>query len=216
MDLLQLLSWACIVFTLGMFSTGLVDLKKMQTSKSTDNIQFLPFLTTCVNNLGWLCYGMLKKDHTLIVVNLIGALLQALYIIVYLKYTKQKREVLLQIVPVGVVATSAGLYFMLFLPRGDMQLNQLGLVCSVATVSVYLSPLADLVDIVRSGNVQRLSFPLTVATFFTSTSWFFYGFQLDDNYIMLPNLPGIFTSVIRFYLFWRYAAVSPSYKSMQI
>ncbi|XP_077384307.1 sugar transporter SWEET1 [Festucalex cinctus] len=216
MDLLHLLSWACIVFTLGMFSTGLVDLKKMQTSKSTDNIQFLPFLTTCVNNLGWLYYGMLKRDHTLIVVNLIGALLQTLYIIVYVKYTKQKKDVMFQIVAVGAVATSAGLYFSLFLPPGDMRLNQLGLVCSVATVGVYLSPLADLMAIVRSGNVQRLSFPLTVATFFTSTSWFFYGLQLGDLYILAPNLPGILTSGIRFYLFWRFAHVSPPYKSMQI
>ncbi|XP_051922187.1 sugar transporter SWEET1 [Hippocampus zosterae] len=216
MDLLYLLSWACIVFTLGMFSTGLVDLKKMQTSKSTDNIQFLPFLTTCANNLGWFYYGMLKTDQTLIVVNLIGALLQALYILVYFKYTKQKRKILFQIVAIGAVVTSAGMYFMLFLPPGDIQLNQLGLVCSVATVGVYLSPLVDLMAIVQSGDVQCLSFPLTVATFLTSTSWFFYGLQLNDYYILVPNLPGILTSVIRFYLFWRFAHVSPPYKSMRI
>uniref|UniRef100_A0A3Q2XR66 Sugar transporter SWEET1 n=1 Tax=Hippocampus comes TaxID=109280 RepID=A0A3Q2XR66_HIPCM len=86
------------------------------------------------SNLGWLYYGMLKTDQTLIVVNLIGALLQALYIVVYFKYTKQK-----------VMVTSAGVYFMLFLPPGDIQLNQLGLVCSMATVGVYMSPLADLI-----------------------------------------------------------------------
>ncbi|KAF1387952.1 hypothetical protein PFLUV_G00085250 [Perca fluviatilis] len=127
MDLLQFLSWACIVFTVGMFSTGLTDLKKMRESKNADNIQFLPFLTTCLN-----------------------------------------------------------------LVR---------------------------VKIVRSGDVQCLSFPLTVATFFTSTSWVLYGLQLNDSYIVVPNMPGIFTSLIRFYLFWRFAAVnqsSPSFKSMQI
>ncbi|XP_019714711.1 sugar transporter SWEET1-like [Hippocampus comes] len=88
---------------------------------------------------------MLKTDQTLIVVNLIGALLQALYIVVYFKYTKQKRKILFQIVAIGAVVTSAGVYFMLFLPPGDIQLNQLGLVCSMATVGVYMSPLADLV-----------------------------------------------------------------------
>ncbi|XP_061145161.1 sugar transporter SWEET1 isoform X1 [Syngnathus typhle] len=215
MDLLHLLSWACIVFTLGMFSTGLVDLKKMQKSKSTDNIQFLPFLTTCANNLGWFYYGMLKRDQTLIVVNLIGAFLQSIYILVYFKYTKQKKNVLFQVLVISTVVTSAGLYFS-YLAPGDLVLNQLGLVCSMATVGVYLSPLVDLVAIVQSGNVQRLSFPLTVATFFTSTSWFFYGQQLDDYYVMVPNLPGILTSIIRFYLFWRFAHVSPTYKSMLV
>ncbi|XP_039661238.1 sugar transporter SWEET1 [Perca fluviatilis] len=142
MDLLQFLSWACIVFTVGMFSTGLTDLKKMRESKNADNIQFLPFLTTCLNFylLTDCCYPLL-----------------------------------------------------------------------------YLFPFQ--VKIVRSGDVQCLSFPLTVATFFTSTSWVLYGLQLNDSYIVVPNMPGIFTSLIRFYLFWRFAAVnqsSPSFKSMQI
>ncbi|AWO96572.1 putative sugar transporter SWEET1 [Scophthalmus maximus] len=219
MELLQLLSWACIVFTVGMFSTGLTDLKKMRESQSADNIQFLPFLTTCLNNLGWLYYGTLKQDQTIILVNIIGALLQILYIIMYYHYTKQKRLVMSETFAAGVVLTFGWLYFTVFLTEGDTRLSQLGLTCSVVTISMYLSPLTDLVEIVRSGNVQCLSFPLTVATFFTSTSWVLYGLQLNDSYIMVPNTPGIFTSLIRFYLFWRYASVNqslPSYKSMQI
>ncbi|XP_070767568.1 sugar transporter SWEET1 [Enoplosus armatus] len=219
MDLLQLLSWACIVFTVGMFSTGLSDLKTMRESKSADNIQFLPFLTTCLNNLGWLYYGILRKDQTIFLVNIIGALLQILYIIVYFHYTKQKRLVMSQTLAAGTVLTCGWFYFTMFLPEGDTRLSQLGLTCSVVTVSMYLSPLTDLVEIVRSGNVQCLSFPLTVATFFTSTSWVLYGHQLNDYYIVVPNTPGIFTSLIRFYLFWRFASVnqsSPSYKPMHI
>lgn len=219
MDLLPLLSWACIVFTVGMFSTGLTDLRKMRESKSADNIQFLPFLTTCLNNLGWLYYGILKKDQTIILVNIIGALLQILYIIMYFHYTKQKRLVSSQTLTAVIVLTCGWLYFTMFLIDRDIQLSQLGLTCSVVTVSMYLSPLTDLVEIVRSGNVQCLSFPLTVATFFTSTSWVFYGLQLNDYYIVVPNTPGIFTSLIRLYLFWKFASVSqssPSYKPVQI
>ncbi|XP_033983508.1 sugar transporter SWEET1 [Trematomus bernacchii] len=217
MDLMPLLSWACIVFTVGMFSTGLTDLKKMRETKSADNIQFLPFLFTCLNNLGWLYYGLLKKDQTIVFVNVIGALLQILYIIVYLHYTTQKRLVTSQTVAAGTVLACGWFYFTMFLPEGDSQLSQLGLTCSVITVSMYMSPLTDLVEIVRSRDVQRLSFPLTVATFFTSTSWVLYGLQLHDQYIWVPNTPGIFTSLIRLYLFWRFAAVnqsSPAYRSM--
>lgn len=218
MDLLQLLSWACIVFTVGMFSTGLTDMKKMRESKSTDNIQFLPFLTTCLNNLGWFYYGLLKRDQTIVLVNTIGALLQILYIIMYFRYTKLKGMVASQTLAAGIVLFCGYLYFTMFLPEGDTRINQLGLTCSVVTVSMYLSPLTDLVAIVRSGDVRCLSFPLTVATFFTSTSWVLYGLQLDDYYIVVPNTPGIFTSLIRFYLFWKFASVnqsSPSYKPLQ-
>ncbi|KAF7663020.1 hypothetical protein LDENG_00220270 [Lucifuga dentata] len=219
MDFLQLLSWACIVFTVGMFSTGLTDLKKMRESRSAENVQFLPFLTTCLNNLGWLYYGVLKQDGTVILVNTIGAVLQIVYIVFYLNYTKQKKLVMAQTAAAGAVLTCSYFYFMVYLPEGDTRLSQLGLTCSLFTVSMYLSPLTDLVQIVRSGNVACLSFPLTVATFFTSTSWCLYGLQLNDYYIMVPNTPGIFTSLIRFCLFWRFASVSqssPSYKPMHI
>ncbi|XP_051722734.1 sugar transporter SWEET1 isoform X2 [Ctenopharyngodon idella] len=165
MDFLQLLSCACIIFTVGMFTTGLTDLKKMKATQCADNVQFLPFLTTCLNNLGWLYYGLLKGDGTVISVNIIGASLQTLYIITYCHYTKEK------------------------------------------------------LDIVRTKSVERLSFSLTVATFFTSTSWTLYGLQLQDYYIMVPNTPGIFTSLIRFFLFWQFGAVlsnKPSYKLIQI
>lgn len=215
MDSLQLLSWACIVFTVGMFSTGLSDLKKMRETKSADNIQFLPFLTTCLNNLGWLYYGILKADQTIVLVNTIGAMLQILYILMYLQYTKQKKLVMSQTLSAGVVLAGGWFYFTTVLPEGESRLSQLGLTCSVVTVSMYMSPLTDLVEIVRSGDVQRLSFPLTVATFFTSTSWVLYGLQLDDYFIVVPNTPGILTSLIRFYLFQRFASVnqsSPSYK----
>ncbi|XP_008852570.1 sugar transporter SWEET1 isoform X5 [Nannospalax galili] len=144
------LSGACVLFTLGMFSTGLSDLRHMQKTRSVDSIQFLPFLTTDVNNLAWLSYGILKGDGTLIVVNAVGAVLQTLYILTYLHYSPQKAK------------------------------------------------------IIQSKSTQRLSFSLTIATLLASASWSSYGFRLRDPYIMVPNLPGILTSFIRLWLFWKY------------
>ncbi|TNN02613.1 hypothetical protein fugu_010100 [Takifugu bimaculatus] len=168
----------------------LSDMRKMQESKSTDNIQFLPFLTTCLNNLGWLYYGVLKSDQTIILVNVIGALLQILYIIMYLRYTKVKNLVGAQTLIAGIILLCGWLYFTVFLPKGETQLSQLGFTCSVVTVSMYLSPLSSLLEMVRSRNVQCLSFPLTVTTLLTSTSWVLYGLQVSDLYIVTWS-PGV-------------------------
>lgn len=191
----------------------------MRTTKSSDNIQFLPFLMTCLNNLGWLYYGILKKDGTVIFVNVIGACLQVLYISCYCLYSKEKRRVITQSSVAAAVLALGWLYFCMLLPPGDSRLDQLGLTCSVATVCMYASPLTDLVAIVRSGSLERLSFSLSVATFFTSTSWVLYGLQLHDYYIMVPNTPGIFTSLIRLFLFWRFSSggeMSAAYKPLKI
>uniref|UniRef100_A0A5F9D9E7 Sugar transporter SWEET1 n=1 Tax=Oryctolagus cuniculus TaxID=9986 RepID=A0A5F9D9E7_RABIT len=95
-------------------------------------------------------------------------------------------------------------YFWLLVPDPEAQLQQLGLFCSVFTISMYVSPLADLAKVIQTKSTKRLSFSLTIATLLTSASWSFYGFRLRDPYIMVPNLPGILTSFIRFWLFWKY------------
>lgn len=200
----SLLSGACVLFTLGMFSTGLSDLRHMRRTRSVDNVQFLPFLTTDVNNLGWLSYGILKGDGTLIIVNAVGAVLQTLYILAYLHYSPQKHTVLQQTAALLGALLLGYAYFRLLVPDPEAQLKQLGLFCSVFTISMYLSPLVDMAKVIQSKSSQRLSFSLTIATLLASASWSLYGFRLRDPYIMVPNLPGIFTSFIRLWLFWKY------------
>ncbi|NXG98039.1 SWET1 protein, partial [Loxia leucoptera] len=203
------------------------DLRQMLATKSVENIQFLPFLTTDANNLSWLGYGCLKGDETVITVNAIGAALQTLYILVYLYYSPAKvgqgpgvmgrmgtltltspccpsqRPVLLQVLLLlAVVVTGCG-YFTILVDTGT-RLTHLGLFCSVFTISMYLSPLADLAKVVRCKSTRCLSFPLTVTTLVASSSWTLYGLQLHDPYITVPNVPGIVTSLVRFWLFQRY------------
>ncbi|KAG9470724.1 hypothetical protein GDO78_016937 [Eleutherodactylus coqui] len=67
----------------------------------------------------------------------------------------------------------------------------------------------------RTKSTKCLSFPLTVTTLLTSTSWVLYGLQRRDAYIMVPNMPGIVTSLVRLWLFWRYPPEQPLYHSLQ-
>ncbi|MBN3276258.1 SWET1 protein, partial [Polyodon spathula] len=190
----------------------------MYFSRSTENVQLLPFLTTNLNNLGWLFYGYLKDDWTLITVNLIGATLQTVYMLAYFFYSLEKRKVLLQTGLALAVLCSACFYFSVQVPDLSTRLSQLGLFCSVFTISMYLSPLADLAKILQSRSTECLSFPLSVATFLTSTSWTLYGLQLNDLYITVPNTPGVITSLLRFWLFWQYPSTGQdkfSYKTLQ-
>ncbi|XP_032060457.1 sugar transporter SWEET1 [Aythya fuligula] len=190
---------------MGMFGSGLSDLRWMITAKSVDNIQLLPFLATDANNLGWLGYGCLKLDRTLIIVNGIGATLQSLYILVYFYYSPTKRQVLLKVLMVLALLAAAYGYFTCYVTDEDTRRSHLGLFCSTFTIVMYASPLADLNKVIRSRSTRCLSFPLTVTTFLASSSWTLYGLWLEDLYIMVPNVPGIVTSVVRLWLFWRYA-----------
>uniref|UniRef100_A0A803T0K2 Sugar transporter SWEET1 n=1 Tax=Anolis carolinensis TaxID=28377 RepID=A0A803T0K2_ANOCA len=90
-------------------------------------------------------------------------------------------------------------YFSLLVPDRPTRLSRLGLFCSLFTIAMYLSRLADVIQ-----NDSASSFPLTVTTFLASASWTLYGLLLGDPYIAVPNVPGIATSLVRFWLFWRF------------
>ena len=66
--------------------------------------------------------------------------------VLHLSVCLSQRRVFLQTLAMGCVLCVAWVYFSMILPPGETQLSQLGLFCSVFTVSMYLSPLADLVN----------------------------------------------------------------------
>lgn len=58
-----------------------------------------------------------------------------------------QRNVFLQMLGMACVLCVSWVYFSMIVPPGSTQLSQLGLACSVFTITMYLSPLADLVNI---------------------------------------------------------------------
>ncbi|XP_051849846.1 sugar transporter SWEET1 isoform X1 [Antechinus flavipes] len=118
-----------------------------------------------------------------------------------------QRTVLLQTAALLGLLLLGYTYFQLLVPDWTSRLRQLGLFCSIFTISMYLSPLADLAKIIQTKSTQCLSFSLTVATLLASASWTLYGLHLRDLYIMVPNIPGILTSLVRLGLFWQYPQV---------
>ncbi|XP_054974949.1 sugar transporter SWEET1-like [Sorex araneus] len=113
------------------------------------------------------------------------------------------RTVLLQTTALLGILLLAFSYFWLLVPE-EQQLQQLGLFCCICTISMYLSPMADLAKIIHTKSTQGLSWPLTIASLLSSACWTFYGLRFQDPYITVPNLPGILTSLLRLWLFWKY------------
>ena len=62
--------------------------------KSTEDFAWLPYVTTLLSTSLWSFYGILKPDGLLIVtVNGAGAVLEAIYVILYLIYAPKKTKV---------------------------------------------------------------------------------------------------------------------------
>ncbi|XP_077989181.1 sugar transporter SWEET1-like [Glandiceps talaboti] len=204
MDELYWVSWACLVFTVGMFAAGIPSCLQIVRRRSTQDVPFLPFLATDLNNILWCYYGLMIRDSTILLVNTIGSCIQTLCMIVYLYYSGEKVKIMRQMFYAFVGVMSFLMYLNVYDLSPDRFINQLGLAASAVTIAMYASPLAQMKEVLVSRTTRSMSFPLSVATFIASSLWTLYGFLLNDMYVSLPNVPGIITSIVRFYLFYLY------------
>ncbi|CAF0952938.1 unnamed protein product [Didymodactylos carnosus] len=60
---------------------------------STGDISGFPFIATLVNCTLWLLYGYSSSNSAILLVNSIGAFLQTLYILFYVRYTQDRKDV---------------------------------------------------------------------------------------------------------------------------
>ncbi|CAH1277234.1 SLC50A1 [Branchiostoma lanceolatum] len=63
--------------------------------------------------------------------------------------------------------------------------DRLGLAGAGITMLMYASPMMELVTVIRTKSTRSISRPLTVATFFASSLWFYYGYLLQDPYVQV-------------------------------
>lgn len=201
MALLDLLSWTAIVATVGLFLSGILQCQQMVTSKSTENIPFLPFLTTNFNCLMWASYGYLKGDMTVIFVNATGACLQTLYILCFLYYHKQKATELRQLLYVVIVAVCLYVYIVYMLTGKEERTWYLGKACIIVTVTMQASPFAAVAEVLRTKSTKSMPFVFSLLITVVSFIWLCYGYLVKDINIQVPNLSGVVLGLIQLSLF---------------
>lgn len=98
-----------------------------------------------------------------------------------------------QTLAAGIVLICGWLYFTMFLTDGDIRLSQLGLTCSVVTVSMYLSPLTDLVQFTPQTNTtyrQRVERRLCLFSLTELNNISEHDLEISYIWMIVPkNLP---------------------------
>ncbi|CAK8695069.1 unnamed protein product [Clavelina lepadiformis] len=201
---LNIASNGCIFFTIVMFATGIPQCLQMIKTKSTKNITFLPYLMTNINNVSWIVYGQMTENFTIIFVNVVGSILQTIYMSVFVYFSTTKNREIQQTSLSAITAVVVWFISTQMVNDAEFSIYIVGIVSCCITMLMFSSPLAEINTVLKNRSTSTISFPLTVASFLCATSWFLYGLLLKDFFIVIPNSVGILTSIARFYLFYMY------------
>ncbi|XP_071476067.1 sugar transporter SWEET1-like [Diadema antillarum] len=152
----------------------------------------------------WLWYGFLCLDTAIIIVNIMGLTVQLIYISIYIYFREAKLRPI-QLTIAGV-AFMVGLYIYVseFVPTRASSRKQVGLIASIVTILMYISPVCDIVHCIRVKSARTISVSMSLATLCSSSLWLTYGILLNDTFIALPNIPGLLSSVSRLIILWKF------------
>lgn len=207
MDLITLVQGCAMVFTFGFFFSGSVTAMKIHHQKSVKNVNFLPYLAACMNCFLWTVYGHLIGDWLLILVNMVGCILQAIYIFIFMQNCDNKQSYLKKVFFLLTVCLGALSFTYFGTDLYDVK-QLLGLFCSTVTVLMFGSPLSVLRVVIATQNSEKISFPLSLMTVCNCLSWMLYGYLIKDYYVQVPNLFGLVLGIIQVLTIYQYPSTS--------
>mmetsp|Transcript_7753 Transcript_7753/g.12532 ORF Transcript_7753/g.12532 Transcript_7753/m.12532 type:complete len:247 (+) Transcript_7753:210-950(+) len=175
---------------IGCFVVPGITILQMYRAKTTFSVPVLPFLSMATQCIVWLVYGFLKADNTLIVPNVIGAILGSAYCLVYNRYFPEpKRGLYTQFgIALGILGAVA---VMLFTFPLTIATAIIGLGAAAGSVAFTASPLAAIWTVFRDQSLESMPLATSLVLFVNGILWTSYGiFVVSDMNIFVPNLLG--------------------------
>eukprot|EP00301_Raphidiophrys_heterophryoidea_P019608 c4510_g1_i1.p1 GENE.c4510_g1_i1~~c4510_g1_i1.p1 ORF type:complete len:241 (-),score=38.59 c4510_g1_i1:120-842(-) len=167
----------------------------------------------------WVTYAIVTPDRLQpLITNLIGATLEAGYVVVFLYYARGEART--RTLKMGLVAVLSFLVIILVVllavphwsfvkPIGknsddSRETTFLGMVCVVINIIMYGSPLSVMSLVIKTKSVEFMPFPITIGTILSASMWLVYGLIESDINITIPNMSGVALGVAQLILYLIY------------
>lgn len=215
MSLLNVVSTLATLLSFAMFAAPIPEIRNCARQRSMNKRPFLPFLTLTLNCAIWLLYGWLSHTLAILVTNGFGLVCALYYCSVFLTHdddaerAKQRQQLSLVAFAVVVLAVFAAVDHVRATPL-------IGLVASSVSIAVFASPLAQLLNVVRSKSVATLSFPYAVASAVSSGLWSAFGLLAGDGNVYIPNIIAFMLSLAQLSLFLVFGRAAPTGKELAV
>ena len=191
--LLELLATA---FTIAFFSCNIFDALEYRKKRTTGLATAIPLLSTLVNCSLWLKYGLLKQEPTISAVNLYGLVISTICLYNFHHYSRLKEDVELKLATVLFFLDLFLVY--VYYSDSNQVLTLLGFVNSGFSIIMFGSPLVSILQVLKLKHARGIiSLPLSIAGLLVSTLWALLGIQMQDYFVLVPNVAGAVLSAIQ-------------------
>ncbi|KAE9621439.1 putative SWEET sugar transporter [Lupinus albus] len=191
-----------------LFLAPIVTFKRIITNKSTEKFSGIPYNMTLLNCLLSAWYGLpFVSPHNILVtvINGTGALIEIIYVLIFLLYAPKKEKAkTLGFFSFVVAVFSAVVFISLFALHGNSRKIFCGFAAAVFSIIMYGSPLSIMRLVIRTKSVEFMPFLLSLFVFICGTSWFIFGLLGRDPFLAVPNGVGSALGAVQLILYFIY------------
>ncbi|XP_076899188.1 bidirectional sugar transporter SWEET1 [Bidens hawaiensis] len=174
-----------------LFLAPTITFKRILQNKSTEEFSGIPYPMTLLNCLLSAWYGLpfISENNTLVtVINGTGALIEAVYVLIFIMYAPKKEKakvfglatfVLAAFSTIAVISVAA--------LHGKTRRYFCGFAAAIFSVIMYGSPLSIMRTVIRTKSVEFMPFFLSLFVFLCGTSWFIFGLLGNDPFVYVCN-----------------------------
>uniref|UniRef100_A0ACD5WW17 Uncharacterized protein n=1 Tax=Avena sativa TaxID=4498 RepID=A0ACD5WW17_AVESA len=162
--------------------------------KSTESFQSVPYAMALLSAMLWLYYALLTKDLLLLTINVVGCVVESVYLAIYIFYAPKKPTAftvkLVAIMNVGLYGVMVAV-LQLCVKDGESRVTIAGAIGAAFALAVFAAPLAIIRQVIRTKSVEFLPFWLSFFLTISAVVWFFYGLLMKDFFVATPNVLGL-------------------------
>uniref|UniRef100_A0A7N0UB59 Uncharacterized protein n=1 Tax=Kalanchoe fedtschenkoi TaxID=63787 RepID=A0A7N0UB59_KALFE len=181
-----------------LFLAPVITFKRVIRNKSTEQFSGIPYVMTLLNCLlsAWYGLPMMSKDNLLVsTINGTGAVIEAIYVFIFLIFAprKERLKILSLFAAVMAIFSTVALVSLLAL-RGQARKLFCGFAATIFSIIMYASPLSIMRMVIKTKSVEFMPFFLSLFAFLCGTSWFVYGLLGRDPFVAAIRVDSNYSS----------------------
>jgi uncharacterized protein with PQ loop repeat len=138
-----------------------------------------------INCLCWLCYSDLLYSDQIKVINLIGTVINGIFLLIYLSY--EVKKYLIDAILNGLILASGT--YMIYLSLTVMIEDDviIGRICSTSYCLLFYFPIELIYRVIKQKNFMLIPFCSAWGSMFMSIFWILYGIIITEIYLVIPH-----------------------------
>ncbi|CAN8233154.1 unnamed protein product [Cochlearia groenlandica] len=211
------------IISFGLFAAPLKTFYRIYKKKSVEEFQYVPYITTIMNCMLWVFYGLpvVHKDSILVsTINGIGLVIEAIYLAVYFLYCghkKNARRNILGFLALEIVCVLAIVLITIFAIKDEfVKQTFVGVICDVFNIAMYASPMLVIGKVVKTKSVKYMPFLLSFVGFVNACIWTSYALIYKvDLYVLVSNGVGTLFGLVQLITYACYCKATPLEKTVK-